>query len=316
MPTGFSPATRGAVSGLASALLFGVSAPLAKLLLPRIDSWVLAGLLYLGAGLGLSAVRLVQRASGRSSGAPPLTSAGGEWPLLIAIAAIGGGAGPLLMLTGLRHLSGVAGALLLNLEAVFTMLLAVTVFRERLTRLEMVAASIVLAGAALVSLRSAFDSGGVGIGIVSGDVVGFLAVSAACLAWGLDNNLTTRLSHRDALALVQFKTLTAGAGNLALALIAGHVVPAAPTIAASFAVGFVCYGLSIVLDVYALRYIGAAREAAFFATAPFAGAIAAVPLLREPVTANELAGAAVMALGVAAMVRARTAGDGAGPRSS
>jgi drug/metabolite transporter (DMT)-like permease len=139
-----APAFRlGAVSGVVSAALFGISAPLAKLLLPHVDPWVLAGLLYLGAGVGLTLVRAVQRVGTWGSADARERLRGHDWRLLIAIAAIGGGAGPLLLLTGLRHVSGVAGALLLNLEGVFTMLLAVSVFRERLTRREALAAGTV-----------------------------------------------------------------------------------------------------------------------------------------------------------------------------
>ena len=286
----------GAMSGLASAILFGISAPLAKLLLPRIDPWVLAGVLYLGAGVGLSLLRAVRAMSGTNPIDTQSRLQGQDWPLLVAIALVGGGVGPVLLLTGLRHLSGVAGALLLNLEAVFTMLLAVTVFGERLTRREFVASAIVILGAVVLSLRR--ES-------LVVELVGVAAIAAACLAWGLDNNLTARLSHRNPVGLVQFKTLTAGAGNLGLALLAGRSWPLSHGLLAALLVGFVCYGLSIVLDVYALRYVGAARESAFFATAPFAGALAAIPLLGEPVTLIEVTGGVIMAAGVLVMVAGR-----------
>jgi drug/metabolite transporter (DMT)-like permease len=286
----------GAASGLASAVLFGISAPLAKLLLPRVDPWMLAGLLYFGAGVGLTILRLLLRVMTTPQVSESVPMSAKERLALIAIAVIGGGVGPVLMLIGLQRVSGVTGALLLNLEAVFTMLLAIGVFRERLTRGERLAAVVILVGAILVSLK---DEG------FSAGLIGVAAVAGACLAWGLDNNLTARLSHRSAVSLVQFKTMTAGVGNLALALIAGHGWPTLSALGASCAVGFVCYGLSIVLDVYALRYIGAAREAAFFATAPFAGALAAVPLLHEPVSRTEWAGGLVMAAGVIVMSRSR-----------
>jgi len=295
-PAGAASFRRGAVSGLASAALFGISAPVAKLLLPRVDSWMLAGLLYLGAGVGLTGLRIVQRNGKRRSEPRRNPFSAADWWRLVGIAVIGGGAGPVLLLTGLRHVSGVAGALLLNLEGVFTMLLAVSVFGERLMRRELLAAGVVIAGAMVLSLGS---------GTLAVEFVGVVAIAAACLAWGVDNNLTARLSQRNAISLVQFKTLTAGAGNLGLALLAGRALPSGSSLAASFVVGFICYGLSIVLDVYALRYIGAAREAAFFATAPFAGALVAIPLLHEPVTGNEVAGGLIMAMGIALMVRAR-----------
>jgi drug/metabolite transporter (DMT)-like permease len=297
-------ALMGAVCGLGSAWLFGVSAPLGKLLLPRVDGWVLAGLFYLGAGAGLALVRLIQRASRRGAVArAPLRAR--DLPLLLVIAVIGGGAGPVLLLYGLGHLSAVAGSLLLNLEAVFTMLIAVLFFGERLSAGETAAAATVLSGAVLLSASG--DR-------VTAEVAGMAAIAAACLAWAIDNNLTARLSHRNAVDLVRVKATTAGIGNLALALAAGRPLPDRGIIGAALAIGFVCYGLSIVLDVYALRYVGAAREAAFFATAPFAGALAAVPLVGERIGTREWAAAGVMAGGVTLLVRARrlqeAGGDG------
>ena len=284
----------GALCGLGSAWLFGISAPLGKLLLPRVDGWVLAGLFYLGAGAGLSVFRAVQPV-GRGDRARARLQRH-DLRLLLPIAILGGGAGPVLLLVGLRHLSGVAGSLLLNLEAVFTMLLAVLFFGERLSVGETIAAAVVLAGAVLLSM---------GDGRVAAEFVGVAAIVGACLAWALDNNLTARLAHRNAVDLVRFKSLTAGLGNLALALAAGRKLPEPAIGAAALAVGFVCYGVSIVLDVYALRYIGAAREAAFFATAPFAGAITAVPLLGERTGVRALTAACVMAAGIALLVRQR-----------
>jgi drug/metabolite transporter (DMT)-like permease len=286
----------GAISGLASAALFGISAPMAKLLLPRVDPWVLAGLLYAGAGTGLVGFRIVQKLVGARNGQLRRRLQRRDTPLLLAIAIIGGGVGPVLMLVGLRHLSGVAGALLLNLEAVFTALLAVTFFGERLTGMESIAVAIVIAGAVLISASG---------GPFRAELRGALAIAAACLAWGLDNNLTARLSGRNPVDLVQFKALTAGAGNLVLALAAGRAIPGLMVIVVALAVGFVCYGISIVLDVYALRYVGAARESAFFATAPFSGAIAAVPLLGERVRLHEVGSGLVMGAGVALLIAAR-----------
>lgn len=275
-----------------------MSAPLAKLLLPRVDSWMLAALLYMGAGGGLAIMRLAQRVRGSAALRQRRRLQRRDAGRLVAIAIIGGGIGPVLMLVGLRALSAVAAALLLNLEAVFTMLLAVTVFGERLSAREAAAAAIVLAGAVLLSLQG---------GLVGGEQLGVIAIAGACLAWGIGNNLTARLSDRNAVDIVQFKALMAGAGNLILASSTGRTLPAPTIVAVALAVGFVCYGVSIVLDVYALRYVGAARESAYFATAPFAGAIAAVPLLGERVRLHEMTGGVVMAAGVALLIAAHNA---------
>src|SRR5215831_18844948 len=189
-----SRALMGAVCGLGSAWLFGVSAPLGKLLLPRVDGWVLAGLFYLGAGAGLAMVRLIQRAGqGETVASAPLRAR--DLPLLLVIAVLGGGAGPVLLLYGLGHLSAVAGSLLLNLEAVFTMLVALLFFGERLSAGETAAAATVLAGAVLLSASGER---------VTAELAGMAAIAAACLAWAIDNNLTARLSHRNAVDLVRF----------------------------------------------------------------------------------------------------------------
>ena len=282
----------GALSGAGSAILFGLSAPAAKLLLPGASPWLLAGLLYLGAGLGLSVVRLITRAR-QAGGTDALQRK--DLPRLAAIALTGGAVGPVLLLVGLSRVSGVVGSLLLNLEAVFTMAIAVVIYRERLKRLEGLGAVFVVAGAVVVSYRP--DTW-------RADLLGVCAIGGACLAWALDNNLTRQISGRNPLQIVQVKTLAAGFGNVALAAIAGHRAPV-PIIPAALALGFVSYGLSIVLDVYALRYIGAAREAAFFAIAPFAGAVAAVPLLPEHFTLQDYGAGGLMAMGIALVVRGR-----------
>jgi drug/metabolite transporter (DMT)-like permease len=280
----------GAISGLGSAVLFGLSAPLAKLLLPHASPWLLAGLFYLGAGLGLTLGRLINVRKRR-----PDRLRREDAPRLLAIIVAGGVVGPVLLLVGLARVSGVVGSLLLNLEAVFTMMLAVFAYHERLGRLESLGASIVVAGAVIITGRPESWHA---------NLLGELAIVGACLAWALDNNLTRQISVRDPIQIVQIKTLSAGVGNVVPAAIAGHRVPAT-ILPAALMLGFVSYGLSIVLDVYALRFIGAAREAAFFAVAPFAGAVAAVPLLNERFTARDYAAGVLMALGITLVLRGR-----------
>lgn len=280
----------GALSGLGSAVLFGLSAPLAKVLLPQASPWLLAGMLYLGAGLGLSAVRLVTNAGARGD-----RLRREDVPRLLIIILAGGVAGPVLLLVGLTRVPGVVGSLLLNLEAVFTMTLAVFAFGERIGRVESLGAFLIIAGAIVVTGRPESWSA---------SLPGALAIAGACFAWGVDNNVTRQISVRDPVHLVQVKTLSAGIGNVVLAAVAGHRAPAG-IVPAALLLGFVSYGLSIVLDVYALRFIGAAREAAFFAVAPFAGAVAAVPLLHERFTGRDYAAGVLMALGIALVVRGR-----------
>jgi drug/metabolite transporter (DMT)-like permease len=203
---------------------------------------------------------------------------------------VGGFAGPTLLLVGLQRLSGVLGSLLLNLEAIFTMVLASLFFRDRLAVGEWFGALLIVGGAAVVSYRP---------GEIRADGIGVLSVAGACLCWGLDNNLLQRVSSYDPVSVVQIKAVSAGLVSVLLALAIGQRLVGASVLPAALGIGFVCYGISIVFDVYALRYLGAAREAAFFATAPFLGALAAVPLLGDRLSRTDAMGAGLMAVGVA-----------------
>jgi drug/metabolite transporter (DMT)-like permease len=292
-----APGSRtGALYALLAAALFGASAPLAKRLLPDVGPVLLAGLLYLGAGVGLSVYRLLRP---RRSAEAALRRA--DLAPLAGVVALGGVAGPVLMLVGLGRLSGVAGALLLNLEGPLTAMVAVLLFREHLGRRAALATALVVAGAVVLGYRP----GAIGGGAEGGSGLGALAIAGACLAWAIDNNLTQRLSLRDPVALVRIKTLGAGACNLTIGLLLGQHLPALRIAGAALAVGAASYGASVVLDVHALRRLGAAREAAFFATAPFVGALAAVPVLGESFGFVELAAGALMIAGVLVLLRER-----------
>jgi drug/metabolite transporter (DMT)-like permease len=280
---------RGAAFGLSAAVLFGASAPLTKLLLPTVSPLLAAAILYLGAGLALSVWSLIAR-----TGEARLRRA--DLPILLGIILTGGILGPVLMLVGLGRLSGLSASLLLNLEAPSTMLIAILVFREHLSRREVMAAAVILGGATILGFRP---------GELHADPWGVLALAGACLSWGVDNNLTQRLSLRDPIAVVRWKALGAGACTLVIAVAMRQPVPPFDTLGALAAIGAISYGASIVLDLYALRLLGAAREAAFFATAPFAGAVLAIPLLGDRPAMIDAAGAAAMLLGVVLLVRAR-----------
>lgn len=283
---------RGAIYGLLAAALFGLSAPVAKLLLGQAGPQVLAGLLYLGAGIGLSgwrAVRPVPQESGLKRQ---------DFPALFGVVVAGGVLGPLLMLVGLERVSAVVGSLLLNLEGPLTMGLAVLVFREHLGRRGIVAAAFILAGAGLLKFQ---DGGG------AVDVWGMIAVALACLAWAIDNNLTQRLSVRDPFAIVRVKALAAGSFNLALGLILGGLLPSWQICVGALLLGSLSYGASVVLDAYALRLVGAAREAAYFATAPFVGALAATLIVGETLRWLDLAAMLSMLIGVVTLLLERHA---------
>ncbi len=272
---------RGIAFALGSAVLFGAGAPLAKLLLGRMDPWLLAGLLYLGSGLGLAALRpALPREGGRLARA--------DLPWLAAAVVAGGVIGPVLMMVGLAHAPAASAALTLNLEGVFTLALAWMVFRENVDRRLLVGAAAILAGAALLSWQDQSMGGGWGLA----------AIAAACLAWAVDNNLTRRLSAGDPVVIAMVKGLAAGTVNTALALAAGQVLPPLPTVAAAGALGLLAYGVSLVLFVLALRHLGTARTGAYFSLAPFVGAVLAIPLLGETPTPLLAAAGLLMALGL------------------
>ena len=287
---------RGILAGLVAAALFGASAPVAKLLLAEVPPLMLAALLYLGAGLALSLLRLAVPSIADASREARLTRAD-AWPLA-GIVLTGGILGPVLMLVGLARVSAVAGSLLLNLEAPLTMLLAVALFHEHLGRRAALAGALIVGGGALLAWRP---------GELHAEPWGVLAIAAGCASWALDNNLAQRLTLRNPVLVARVKTLGAGACTLMVALAAGQPLPSPQLVAAAMLVGSLSYGASIVLDMIALRHLGAVREAAFFATAPFIGAALAVPLVGDRFGLAEAGAGALMALGVFLLVHERHA---------
>ena len=282
---------QGAAFGLSSAVLFGISPPFAKLLLPEADPLLIAGLLYFGAGLGLVTFGLF-------SGMQPSTTEArirrSDIWLLIGIILTGGILAPVCMLVGLQHLSGILGSLLLNLEAPFTLLLAILIFGEHLGPREILGSALVFAGAAVL----AYEAGDIRI-----DWIGIMSLVVACLLWAVDNNLSQRLSLRDPVAITRIKTLAAGVCVLAIALATGHTLPRASILFPTLLLGMVSYGVSLVLDMRALRLLGAAREAGYFAIAPFIGAIVAVPVLGERWGSREFVAGGLMAVGLVMLLR-------------
>jgi len=272
----------GVMAALSAAVLFGAGTPLAKMLLGDIDPWLLAGLFYLGSGLGLWLLRRLRRAA-------PVRLPASDWPWLAGAIAAGGVLGPVLLMLGLANMSASGAALLLNAESLFTALLAWFIFHENVNGRTAMGMLAIVLGAASLNWSH-------GSGFVLGWPV--LAILGACLAWGLDNNLTRRVSELDASWLACVKGTVAGSVNMALAVSAGASWPSLPLLLGAAGVGFLAYGVSLTLFVVGLRHLGTARTAAYFSVAPFFGAALAVPLLGEPVTPNLLFAALAMAVGV------------------
>lgn len=271
---------------LASAALFGAAVPFSKLLLGAIDPQLLAGLLYLGAGLGLAGVHLGRAAMRLPAPEAPLRAADTPW--LLAVVLFGGVAGPLLLMLGLMRTEATTGSLLLNVEGLATMGIAWLVFRENVDRRLLLGAMSILAGAVVLSWE------GRGIAIDLGSVL----IVGACLAWGIDNNLTRKLSSADPVRIAMIKGIVAGAVNSGLALLNNASLPPAGTVGVSAFVGFLGVGVSLVLFVLALRHLGTARTGAYFSFAPFIGAMVAIFLLHEPLTLKLLFAGLLMGFGL------------------
>lgn len=269
---------------LLAAVLFGASAPLAKMLLRGATPQLLAGSLYLGSGLGLSLVWLLRRGRGGET-----ALAMRDMPWLAGAITFGGVIGPLLLMVGLARTPASGAALLLNLEGVFTAALAWFVFRENFDRRIALGMIVIVVGGAVLSWEGRAAWGG---------LLGPLAVAGACLSWGIDNNLTQKISAGDPVQIAMIKGLTAGTVNFAIGMLLGASLPALTATGGALLLGFLSYGVSLVLFVLALRHLGSARTGAYFSIAPFIGAALSLLLLHERPTALLLTGGALMAIGV------------------
>ena len=273
---------------LGSALLFGLSTPVAKILVGTVPPLMLAGLLYTGSGAGLIVLLIGRRLSaprGASLGLPRRR----EWLWLAGAIFFGGIAGPVALMYGLVASAASTVSLLLNLESVLTALLAWFLFHENFDRRVMLGMVAIVAGGLLL-VWTPGEFGQVSFGLI--------LVAVACLCWAIDNNLTRRVSAGDPVLIAGVKGLVAGSVNLGLALLIGQTLPPPGILSLSMAVGFVGYGISLVLFILALRHLGAARAGAYFAVAPFFGAALAVSLQGDAVTLQLVAAGLLMAAGV------------------
>ncbi len=281
------PARQGQLAGLGAAVLFGCSAPLISTLTGSGSVLSIAGMLYAGATVALLAVRLIRGTRAET----PVSRR--DIPALAALTMLGGVVGPVALVLGLARLSAAAGSLLLNLEAVFTLAIAVLLGREHLGRRGMVSAGLTIAGAVLLSEGS----------LAGASWIGGALIALATLAWGIDNTLSQRLSLRDPLQIATLKAAGASLPMLGLALLLGHRFPPLPATLALLVIGALGYGISIWLDLLALRDLGAAREAVLFATAPFVGALFSLLVLGDAATPTLLLAAALMAAGVVLLLQ-------------
>jgi len=273
--------SNGVKAALTAAFLFGAATPLAKLILASVSPWLLAGLFYLGSGIGLALYRKISKA-------PKVNLPAGERLWLAGAIISGGIVAPVLLMTGLTAMPASDTSLLLNAEGVFTALLAWFVFKENFDRriavgmLAIVLGAVILSWPGTIELSALWPS---------------MAILGACLAWAVDNNLTRKVSLNDASWIASVKGLFSGCTNLALALLLGASIPSTATVAAAMSLGFLAYGVSLALFVVALRHLGTARTGAYFSIAPFFGALLAL-MLGEPLTLPLIVAGVLMALGI------------------
>jgi len=283
-----STLSTGVKYAIAAAMLFGISTPLAKELLGTASPLLLAGLLYCGSGAGLAvviAVRALLTPRPRALDWP----ARSELRWLAAAIALGGIAAPPLLMYGLAATPAATASLLLNLESVLTALFAWYLFRENFDRRIALGMAAIVAGGAVLAWTP-----GESMRLTQGAAL----VAGACVCWALDNNFTRKVSLRDPLVIAATKGAVAGSVNLALALSFGADVPDVRTTVSALALGLAGYGVSLALFVLALRHLGTARAGAYYAIAPFFGALYAITVQHEPFTFAVCLAGALMALGV------------------
>ena len=275
----------GIAAALVAAVLFGAGTPFAKLLLDSTNPWILAGLLYLGSGVGLMLVRAVRRARRADIATEDI-----KW--LVAAVLSGGMLAPVFLMWGLAGSSASSASLLLNAEGVFTALIAWFVVRENFDRRVAIGMVCIVAGAIVLACP-----GGATLGADEPPGLPALAILGACLAWALDNNFTRKIALSDATFIAMIKGVTAGATNIAIALTLGAQIPTLNISLAAALLGFLSYGISLVLFVIALRHVGTARSAAYFSIAPFVGALIAV-VLGDVITVPLILAGLLMGVGV------------------
>ena len=272
---------------LAAAVLFGASIPFAKQFVGDMPAMLLVGILYLGSGLGLCVLRIFRDRGWRN---PELTPK--EWPWLLSAVAFGGVAGPILLMLGLLHTTAASASLLLNFEVVFTALLAWVVFKENTDQKIVMGMLCIMAGGLLLSWTEQDGSFG------NGSIPGSLYILAACLCWGIDNNLMRKVSVSDTLFTAGFKGIVSAVVNIGWALLLGHTIPIWPVSGTVMFIGFLGYGLSLVLFLLALRGLGAARTGAYFGVAPFFGVAIAVGFFQESTSVWFWGAGLLMAIGL------------------
>ena len=261
--------SRAVFFALLAAALYALNAPVSKLLLEAVPAKMMAALLYLGAGMGMLVLRLCQKAAGKAPDEAPLTRK--ELPFTVAMVVLDIAA-PIFLMIGLTKTAAANASLLNNFEIVATALIALLLFREKISRRMWWAIGLVTLSSIVLSLEGT-DSLRFSLGS--------LFVLLACCCWGLENNCTRSLSEKDPLQIVVVKGFGSGLGALVIAFACGENLPALLPLLGALCLGFVAYGLSIFFYIYAQRDLGAAKTSLYYAVAPFIGVGLSLVIFRQ-----------------------------------
>ncbi|MCW8408815.1 EamA family transporter [Legionella sp. PATHC035] len=271
-----------------SAVLFGAATPAAKFLLETIHPLLLAGLLYLGAAVGLFIIFFFQRYITQSK-AKEASLRYRDMLWLGSAVVLGGILGPVFLMVGLMKLPAASASLLLNLESVFTALIAWLAFKEHVDRTIAMGMMSIVIGSFMLSWKGS---------LTYQNILGPLLIAGACMCWAIDNNLTRKISAANPLQIAMLKSLIAGLTNTTIAMVYGAILPTPVFIISAGTVGFLGYGVSLLLFILGLRHIGTARTGAYFALAPFVGAGFAIIFLNEPLSLQLILASLFMGIGI------------------
>ena len=261
--------TTGILLAILAAALYAINSPFSKLLLDYMPSTLMAGFLYIGAGLGMGVIALVRKVRKTERTEEKITKADLPYTLAMIVLDI---AAPIFLLLGLSHTTAANASLLNNFEIVATAIIALMIFKERISLRLWFGILFVTASCALLSFE---DLSSLTFS------VGSLFVLLACVCWGIENNCTRKLSSKDPLEIVLLKGIFSGLGSVIIGLCIGERITVLWSVFAVLGVGFVAYGLSIFFYVYAQRMLGAARTSAYYAIAPFIGALLSLVIFRD-----------------------------------
>ena len=261
--------TSGILLAILAAALYAINSPFSKLLLTYMPSTLMAGFLYIGAGLGMSVIALIRKVEKKEPTEEKITKADLPYTLAMILLDI---AAPIFLLLGLSYTTAANASLLNNCEIVATAMIALMIFKERISARLWVGILFVTASCVLLSFED--------ISSLTFSV-GSLFILLACVCWGIENNCTRKLSEKDPLEIVLLKGIFSGLGSVIIGLCIGERITVLWSVFAVLGVGFVAYGLSIFFYVYAQRMLGAARTSAYYAVAPFIGTLLSLVIFRD-----------------------------------